>query len=85
MSKSDLTSSEIFKIIWQGALGGLTFGVYHQYTTNKIMELNNEKIEIQHKYFMDKMENNYKSLNERTEKLVERLEKFEKVVSQQKT
>ena len=31
------------------------------------------------------MENNYKSLNERTEKLVERLEKLEKVVSQQKT
>ena len=82
MSKTDLTSSEIFKIIWQGALGGLTFGVYHQYTTNKMMELNNEKVEIQHKYFMDKMENDYKSLNERTEKLVERLEK---VVSQQKT
>ena len=85
MSKTDLTSSEIFKIIWQGALGGLTFGVYHQYTTNKMIELNNEKVEIQHKYFMDKMENNYKSLNERTEKLVETLEKLEKVVSQQKS
>jgi len=85
MSKTDLTSSEIFKIIWQGALGGLTFGAYHQYTTNKMMELNNEKIEMQHKCFMDKMENNHKSLNERTEKLVERLEKLEKVVSQQKT
>jgi hypothetical protein len=85
MSKTDLTSSEIFKIIWQGALGGLTFGAYHQYTTNKMMELNNEKVEIQHKYFMDKMENNYKSLNERTEKLVETLEKLEKVVSQQKS
>ena len=85
MSKTDLTSSETFKIIWQGALGGLTFGAYHQYTTNKMMELNNEKVEIQHKYFMDKMENNHKSLNERTEKLVERLEKIETVVSQQKT
>ena len=85
MSKTDLTSSEIFKIIWQGALGGLTFGAYHQYTTNKMMELNNEKIEMQHKYFMDKMENDYKSLNKETEKLVERLEKLEKVVSQQKT
>ena len=85
MSKTDLTSSEIFKIIWQGALGGLTFGAYHQYTTNKIMELNNEKIEMQRKCFMDKMENDYKMENERTEKLVERLEKLEKVVSQQKT
>ena len=85
MSKTDLTSSEIFKIIWQGALGGLTFGVYHQYTTNKIIELNNEKVEIQHKYFMDKMENNHKLLNKETEKLVERLEKLEKVVSQLKS
>ena len=25
-----------------------------------MMELNNEKIEIQHKHFMDKMENKYK-------------------------
>jgi len=49
------------------------------------MELNNKKVEIQHKYFMDKMENNHKSLNERTEKLVERLEKLETVVSHQKS
>jgi hypothetical protein len=28
------------------------------------MELNNENIEIQHKYFMDKMENQHKLLNE---------------------
>ena len=38
----------------------MTFGAYHQYTTNKIMELNNEKVEIQYKYFMDKMENQHK-------------------------
>ena len=85
MSKTHLVSGETLKTISQGALGAMTFGAYHQYTTNKIMELNNEKVEIQHKYFMDKMENNHKSLNERTEKLVERLEKLEKVVSQQKT
>ena len=56
----------------------MTFGVYHQYTTNKIMELNNEMVEIQNKYFMDKMENQHKLLNDKFEKL-------EKVVSQQKS
>jgi len=35
---------------------------FSQYTTNKIMELNNENIEIQHNYFMDKMENQHKLL-----------------------
>ena len=89
MSKTDLTSSEIFKIIWQGALGGLTFGVYHQYTTNKMMELNNEKVEMQHKYFMDKMENQHKKemieMENQHKLLNDKLEKLEKVVSQQKS
>lgn len=58
MSKT-LISGETLKTIGQGALGAMTFGAYHQFTTNKMMELNNEKIEIQHKYFMDKMENKY--------------------------
>lgn len=47
---------DTIKTICQGALGAMTFGAYHQYTTNKIMELNNEKQEIQYKYFIDKME-----------------------------
>jgi len=80
MSKT-LISGETLKTIGQGALGAMTFGAYHQFTTNKMMELNNEKIEIQHKYFMDKMENKYKIdmdkmeiqnklLNEKIEKLL---------------
>ena len=43
-------TGETFKIISQGALGAMTFGAYHQYTTNKMMELNNEKVEMQYKY-----------------------------------
>ena len=61
MSKTDVLSSDILKIISQGALGAMTFGAYHQYTTNKLMELNNEKQELQQKYFMDKMENRHKT------------------------
>jgi hypothetical protein len=55
---------ETLKTICQGALGGITFGVYHHYTSNKMMELNNEKIKIQQKCFMDKIDkikNNHKT------------------------
>lgn len=75
MSKTYLLSSDTLKAISQGALGAMTFAAYHQYTTNKKMELNNEKQELQQKYFMDKMENKYKTeINE----LKGRLYKIEK-------
>jgi uncharacterized membrane protein YebE (DUF533 family) len=89
MSKTQLISGETLKTISQGALGAMTFGAYHQYTTNKIMELNNEKVEIQHKYFMDKMENQHKKemieMKNQHKLLNDKLEKLEKVVSQQKS
>jgi hypothetical protein len=100
MSKTNLISGETLKTIGQGALGAMTFGAYHQYTTNKIMELNNEKVEIQHQYFMDKMENNHKKEmiemeNQHKKEMIEienqhkllndKFEKLEKVVSQQKS
>lgn len=87
MSKTQLISGETLKTISQGALGAMTFGAYHQYTTNKIMELNNEKVGIQHKYFMDKMENQHKNemiqMENQHKLLNDKLEKLEKVVSQQ--
>jgi len=89
MSKTHLISGETLKTISQGALGAMTFGAYHQYTTNKIMELNNEKVEIQHKYFMDKMENQHKKemieMENQHKLLNDKLEKLEKIVSQQKS
>lgn len=70
MSKTDVLPSDILKIISQGAIGAMTFGAYHQYTTNKLIELNNEKQELQQKYFMDKMDNRHKTeMNELREKL----------------
>jgi adenosylmethionine-8-amino-7-oxononanoate aminotransferase len=86
MSKTYLISSESIKTFFHGALGAMSFGAYHQYTTNKIMELNNEKVEIQHKYFMDKMEHQHKKeMNdmENNQKLLnQKLEKIENFVSQ---
>lgn len=35
------------KTFFQGALGAMTFGAYHQYTTNKIIELNNRHFEYE--------------------------------------
>ena len=75
---------DTLKTIGQGALGAMTFGAYHQYTTNKIMELNNEKIEIQHKYFMDKMEDKYKKeedihIKEKKE-MNDKIERLERMV-----
>jgi uncharacterized membrane protein YebE (DUF533 family) len=87
MSKTYLLSGETLKTFGQGALGAMTFGAYHQYTTNKIMELNNEKVEIKHKYFMDKMETQHKKemteMETQQKILSDKLEKLEKVVSQQ--
>ena len=84
-----LLSGETLKTISQGALGAMTFGAYHQYTTNKIMELNNEKVEIQHQYFMDKMENQHRKemieMENQHKLLHDKLEKLEKIVSQQKS
>ena len=89
MNKPHLISGETLKTISQGALGAMTFGAYHQYTTNKIMELNNEKVEIQHQYFMDKMENQHKKerieMENQHKLLHDKLEKLEKIVSQQKS
>ena len=77
MSKTQIITMETIKTIGQGALGAMTFGAYHQFTTNKIMELNNEKMELKNKYLMDKMENEHKKeMNE----LNEKLDKMQKIV-----
>jgi predicted RNase H-like nuclease (RuvC/YqgF family) len=89
MSKTQIITMDTIKTIGQGALGAMTFGAYHQFTTNKIMELNNEKmelknqylmdkIEMQNKYLLDKMENQHKKemneLNEKLDKMQKKLE-----------
>ena len=78
-----ILSIDTLKTIGQGALGALTFGIYYQYTTNKMIELNNQKIELQNKYFIDKMENQYKKqmteMENKYKLLNERLEKLNKI------
>ena len=82
MNKTQLITGETLKTIGQGALGAMTFGAYHQYTTNRIMDLNNEKLNIQHKYDMDRMENQHRQeMKEMTDKLA----KLEKMIETKRT
>ena len=77
MSKTYLVSLDSLKTVAQGALGAMTFGVYHQFTTNKLMDINNEKQDLSHKYFMDKMEIHHK---QEMKELRDKIEKIEKRV-----
>ena len=40
--------------MFNGALGGMTFGIYHQFTTNKIIEKNNNYLNTE----IDLLKNN---------------------------
>jgi hypothetical protein len=63
-----LMNKDTLKTFVQGALGAMTFGMYHQYTTNRIMEINN-------KSFNDKIEDQREELkNQREEHEKQRLE-----------
>jgi hypothetical protein len=57
---SYLISIDTLKTITNGAMGAMTFGAYHQFTTNKIMELNNENLKMQNKMYIEKMEKKHK-------------------------
>jgi len=68
-AKTYLLSLDTLKTMGQGALGAMTFGAYHQYTTNKIMELTNEKMALQNKYFIDQQKQEMNELNEKIDKM----------------
>ena len=57
---SYLISVDTLKTITNGAMGAMTFGAYHQFTTNKIMELNNENLKMQNKMYIEKIEKKHK-------------------------
>ena len=69
MNKTYIFSGDTLKTMFQGALGAMSFGVYHQFTTNRLMELNNEKQDLLHKYLMDKHQKEIDELKEQISKL----------------
>jgi uncharacterized protein YlxW (UPF0749 family) len=56
-------------IILQGALTTFIFGAYNQFTTNTLMELNNENMKLQHKQDMKNLkdEHNREMIRQRKE------------------
>ena len=77
MSKPPLFDISSLKTMVQGAIGAMTFGAYHQFVTNKIMELNNEKMENQHKSDLAIQELKHK---EEMKVFQEKLEKLEEKI-----
>ena len=53
---------QTIKTICQGALGAMTFGAYHQFNSNKIMEQNNQIMDMKHKLEMEALEAKIKNL-----------------------
>lgn len=49
------------KTVGEGSFGALSFGIYYQYNSNKMIQLNNKKIEMQYKHFTNKIENQHKN------------------------
>lgn len=81
MNRTPIITSDAVKTLYQGALGAVTFGAYHQYTTNKIMELNNEYMVTKHNTAIDKMETKHKNeMKEMNELFNEKMNKLEKII-----
>jgi len=58
-------TKEAVQTIFNGALGAMTFGAYHQFQTNKIIELNNQN---QEQKVAKMMEDNKKEIQTMIEK-----------------
>lgn len=65
---------DMLKSIGQGAIISLSFGTYQQYSNNKIMQLHNEKQELQQKCFMNKIELQYEAQINELKHKIDRLE-----------
>ena len=59
MSSKHIISIADLKTFAQGALGAMTFGMYHQYVTNRIIDINIQQIRLENKYEMDKQRKEY--------------------------
>lgn len=66
------------KIICQGALGAMTFGAYHQYTTNKIMEINNNYMRIENERKIELMKSEHNKQIEILSNEIKKLQDYNK-------
>jgi hypothetical protein len=66
-------SFDTLKLFGQGALGAMTFGMYHQYTTNKLMELNNQQMKQEYNSEINIIKEQHKKDIEQHKKDIEQL------------
>ena len=66
-------STDTMKVFLQGALGSLTFGMYHYYLTSKMIEMTYNENYQQHQYDNDEHQNELNELRKR----IDRLEKMD--------
>ena len=69
MDKTYTLFRDTLKTMLQGMLGAMSFGIYHQITSNKMLELNNEKQNLLHTQLMHKRQNEIDELKELINKL----------------
>jgi hypothetical protein len=63
---------DTIQTIAQGALGAVTFGIYYRVTTDRIMELNHEKIALQYKKIEREHTNGMNELRQTLARIEER-------------
>jgi len=71
MTRTYLMNIENVKTVCQGALGAMTFGAYHQFTSNKMMELNNTIQEQKMEKQQEKMEKQQEKMEKQQLKMDE--------------
>ena len=64
-----------FKTIFQGALGALTFGIYHQYVTQSTINTNNNDMRTDMKKQLEMIDQDHKRIIEILKSDIERLRK----------
>lgn len=57
---------QTIKTFCQGALGAMTFGAYHQFNSNKIMEQNNQIMELKYNETIKILEEKIKVLENKS-------------------
>ena len=61
-TKQSIFNKSLLYTFLQGALGAMTFGIYHQYTTMEAMRINNEQFDNKIKIEFQNMEIRFEKL-----------------------
>jgi prefoldin subunit 5 len=72
-TRTPIITSDAIRTVAQGALGAMSFGAYHQYTTNRMMELNNAQIRAETQQNLKEKDEQIKSLQTQISQLQQQM------------